>query len=288
MGMPQFILLGTAQDGGLPHAGCSCVQCARARREPRFQRFPASAGIVSGDGRLLIDATSAFAAQTHLLRELSGGDPATGGRYGPPQTVLITHAHTGHYAGLWQLDRSVMNASGVRVAGPPRTIELLAANEPWAMMQREGFVRFEPLELDIAHALLPDVRVTLLPVPHRAEWRTDTAAVRVEGPHASVLYLPDIDQWQEWSLDVREVVESVDAAFLDGTFWQRPLHAGVPHPPVLETMERLADPVERGRARVSFIHLNHSNPIVDPESDEAVEVRRRGFSVGHEGDCVRL
>ncbi|HUG14950.1 MAG TPA: MBL fold metallo-hydrolase [Thermomicrobiales bacterium] len=286
--MVEFVLLGTAQDGGLPHAGCNCAQCGRARRDWSFRRHPAAAGVVSDGERLLIDATSAFADQLQLLWEWAGGKPETEGRHGAPETILITHAHTGHYVGLWQLDRSVMAANGARVVGPPRTIALLAANEPWATMQREGFLRLEPLEPNVAHPLLPDVNVTLLPVPHRAEWGADTVAVRVDGPAASVLYLPDIDQWHEWDVDLGEAVGSVSVAYLDGTFWDRPLRPGVPHPPVLETMERLEAAVAAGRTKVSFIHLNHSNPAVDPDSAEAEEVRRRGFSIGREGDAVRL
>jgi pyrroloquinoline quinone biosynthesis protein B len=286
--MPEFVLLGTAQDGGLPHAGCNCANCARAREDAGFRRHPAAAGVVSSSERLLIDATSSFADQIQTLWERTVDDPASVPRHSAPETVLITHAHTGHYAGLWQLDRSVMSATGARVVGPPRTIALLAANEPWAMMQQEGFLRLEPLALDVAYDLLPGVRVTMLSVPHRAEWDTDTVAVRIEGPAASLLYLPDIDQWHEWNTDLVEIVTSVDVACLDGTFWDRPVHPGVPHPPMLETMERLQHVVESGRAKVVFTHLNHSNPAVNPESPEAAEARCRGFSIGRDGDTTAL
>jgi phosphoribosyl 1,2-cyclic phosphodiesterase len=31
---PRLVVLGTAQDGGLPHAACSCERCLRARSRP--------------------------------------------------------------------------------------------------------------------------------------------------------------------------------------------------------------------------------------------------------------
>ena len=43
---PYLRILGTAQDGGLPHAACSCAHCERARSDPAHRRWVASAGIV--------------------------------------------------------------------------------------------------------------------------------------------------------------------------------------------------------------------------------------------------
>ena len=39
---PRLVVLGTVQDGGLPHVACTCVRCERARREPAFRRRVAS------------------------------------------------------------------------------------------------------------------------------------------------------------------------------------------------------------------------------------------------------
>jgi pyrroloquinoline quinone biosynthesis protein B len=234
----------------------------------------------------MIDATSAFEEQNHLLWSALEAD-ADQRWYGAPDAILLTHAHTGHYTGLWQLDRSVLAARSVPVYGPARTIELLGRNEPWTMMVREGFIRLEALASERPHELLAGVKVTLLDVPHRAEWGTDTIAVRVEGGTSSVLYLPDIDQWHEWERDITEEVAAVSTAYLDATFWDRPTSPNVPHPPVIETLERLQPLVNDG-ARVCFTHLNHSNPLVDPDSSEARAVLRRGFKIASDGERVPL
>lgn len=285
--MAELIVLGTAQDGGLPHAGCRCVQCERARCEPGFRRLPAAVGIRSGEATVLIDATNAFAEQIHLLQCRAAGNQA-GGRYAPPATVLLTHAHTGHYVGLWQLDRSALAANDVHVLGPPLTIGLLAANEPWRQMVADGFITLAPLAPDERVEVAPDVRVTPLPVPHRSEWGTDTVAYRIDGPRRSVLYLPDIDDWSGWHLDVADIVASVDVALIDGTFWEPFSRPGVPHPPVRESLDRLAAIARDGDARILFTHLNHSNPLTDREGAEAAEVRERGFGVAEEGERVSL
>jgi pyrroloquinoline quinone biosynthesis protein B len=284
----ELVILGSAQDGGLPHAGCLCQNCRAARSDWTRRRLPASAGIVAGEHLALIDATSAFEEQYHRLWEGSARSrDFDGERYGAPEIVVLTHAHTGHYAGIWQLDRSVLAAQQTRVLAPPKMHAFLAAQEPWAMMVHEGFIVLEPLPLDEPFELLPGVRLTALEVPHRAEWETDTVALIVEGTTASALYLPDIDRWDEWQHDINDVVAGVDAAFIDGCFWAAPPRRNVPHPPVSETMERLQPLVDAGK-QVSFIHLNHSNPLSDPDSDEHRLVVERGFRVGREGDRVSL
>jgi pyrroloquinoline quinone biosynthesis protein B len=52
-------------------------------------------------------------------------------------------------------------------------------------------------------------------------------------------------------------------------------------------MDRLEAAVRRGR-RVVFTHVNNTNPILDDESAEAREVRRRGFEIAREGMRIDL
>lgn len=287
--MAEVVILGTAQDGGVPHAGCLCRNCAAARTDWRARRLPVSIGITSGNEAALVDATSAFEEQLHnLWSHLPASPSHQGERYPPPGTVILTHAHTGHYVGLWQLDRSVLAASAVRVTGPPQTIQLLAGNEPWAQMVCDGFIRLESMPFGQTFEPVTGVSVTLLEVPHRSEWSTDTAALRIEGQHGSVLFVPDIDAWDEWQCDLVEMLSSVDVALLDGCFWEAPHRRGVPHPPMLETMDRLQKAVNAGDATVAFIHVNHSNPVLTPDSDELREIERRGFSVAREGERIAI
>jgi len=286
--MVELVVLGSAQDGALPHAGCRCEHCERARSDHAFARQPASIGIVDGDELLLIDATSAFADQVHRLwLKTSAASDSAVTRYRPPDTIMLTHAHTGHYVGLWQLDRSVLAAGAVRVTAPPRMTALLRANEPWAAMEREGFIRIESFEMDIELKTSENVTVSPVEVPHRSEWGTETVAFRITGVGRSILYLPDIDAWDGWERDINAVIESVDVALIDGCFWEPFPIPGVPHPPVRESLD-LFQPLADAGKRIVFTHLNHTNPLVDPDSPESREVRERGFAVATEGDTFHL
>ena len=111
-----------------------------------------------------------------------------------------------------------------------------------------------------------------------------------------MLYLPDIDSWEEWdAMGVRleEVLATVDVAFLDATFFAdgeipgRDM-SGFPHPFIRTTMNRLAPLPATERAKVVFIHLNHTNPALDPRSAAAREVRAAGMAVANEGDRFPL
>lgn len=283
----RLIVLGSAQDGGLPHAGCLCAQCERARSEPSFRRLPAALGIVGDGGYAIVDATGALAEQLHAAWRAWAGDDAR--RYTPPAAVILTHAHTGHYAGLWQFDRSVMATRGQPVLATPRLAAFLAAQQPWAWMLAERFIALHELRPDQPRPILGDeqVRVTPLTVPHRAEWDTDTVGLLIEGPTRRACYLPDIDAWDAWERDISEVVASVDIAILDGCFWE-PFHIpGVPHPPIRATLDRLQPLADAGK-RIAFTHLNHSNPAADPASAASAEIRRRGFHVARDGDVFEV
>ena len=280
--MPRLRILGSAQDGGLPHLGCLCAYCERSRSEPAFQRLPACVGLIDGADYAIVDATAAFAEQTHAVWQATGA-----AEFAPPAAVLLTHAHTGHYVGLWQLDRSVLAARGVPVLATAQLGAFIAAQQPWAWMLAEGFITLQTLTTDVASTLLSSLRVTPVSVPHRAEWDTDTVGLLLEGPSRRALYLPDIDRWDDWERDIAQVVADVDVAILDGCFWE-PFHIpGVPHPPIRESLDRLQPLADAGK-HIVFTHLNHSNPAVDPASPESQEILRRGFHIAREGDAFEL
>src|SRR5947209_14989246 len=88
-------VLGIAQDGGYPQAGCERPDCAAAWNHAKLRQRVASLAIVDGEHRWLIDATPDFASQLH----------SAGGRL---DGILLTHAHIGHYLGLAQLGREAM------------------------------------------------------------------------------------------------------------------------------------------------------------------------------------
>ncbi len=264
----RIVVLGIAQDGGVPHLGCQEGACAAVRRGERRPEKVACLGVDDGERAFLFDSTPDFSAQIHAM----------GVRL--PSGVFLTHAHIGHYTGLVQLGKEVAGARGLPVYATPRMKQFLGSNAPWSALLENGNIDVR----DNADVDLGDVRVTAIEVPHRNEY-ADTVGYLLEGPHKKALYIPDIDRWVPWARDLRTLVESVDYAFIDATFYSGEELPGrdmskVPHPLVTDTMERLAGL----GARVWFIHLNHTNPLLD----DASPVERLGFHVAREGDVLSL
>lgn len=290
---PRLVVLGTAQDGGLPHAGCSCERCARARARPARARRVASVAVVAGGQAWLVDATPDLPAQLEALAEQTAR-PRGGVDRAPVAGILLTHAHVGHYLGLAWLGFEALNTRELPVRASRRMAALLRASAPWDQLVRLGNIHLVEAAPGVAEELGGGVRVTPLLVPHRDEY-TDTLGFVFAGPRARALYVPDSAPWRQWSRPLPAVLadEGVDVALIDGCFYSPDELPGrdlstLAHPLMLESMELLQPLVDAGRVRVIFTHLNHSNPATDPTSAAAAEVRRRGFEIAEEGLEVPL
>jgi pyrroloquinoline quinone biosynthesis protein B len=219
----------------------------------------------------LIDATPDLREQVHALGQASPGCPLAG--------IALTHAHTGHYAGLIHLGREAWNTQGLPVYASPSMASFLRENGPWSQLVALDNIRLHPLTPDQEVQLSPSLGLTPVPVPHRDEF-SDTLAFLVRGPSRSLFYCPDIDAWDRWARELRAFVEGVDVALLDGTFFSadelpgRDL-ASIPHPLATETAGRIA----RVGCDVRLIHLNHSNPLHRP-GPERDWLAARGIGVG--------
>jgi pyrroloquinoline quinone biosynthesis protein B len=277
-------VLGIAQDGGVPHAGCSCDRCTRARHDPDLAARVASLALLCDGQAYLVDATPDLPAQLEQLADL-----AVGTRGGVDREaldgVLLTHAHIGHYLGLAQLGFEVMHTDGVPVWATPRMAAFLHDNAPWSqLVEREEIVLRELAPGDAV--TLCGVTVRPFAVPHRDEL-SDTVGYRFEGPRTTVVYLPDTEPWDRWPTPIEDALVGVDALLVDGTFYSADELPGRPpssigHPLVIDTVARLAPRVAAGM-RVLFIHLNHSNPALDPAFAGRRAFEAQGFAVAHQG-----
>jgi pyrroloquinoline quinone biosynthesis protein B len=280
VGMWSMMVLGSAQDGGLPQFGARTPldQAARSGAIPR--RYSSCVAVVADDGRcLLLDIGPDIKAHEEVLLGHPAMERRTDG--GPIDGAVITHAHIGHYAGLIHLGREVQAADALPCWVTSATGHFLRAEAPWRLAIEQGHIEINELQPPASFSPWADLEVSLLPVPHRHE-ASDTVAISVNG---SALYLPDIDSWDEWPV-AGEVIARHSTALLDATFWS----AGeLPHrdiseikhplvPDTLRRFEHLAD-----GTRLILTHLNHTNPVCDPGSAEHAAVIDAGFEVALEG-----
>ncbi len=282
-------VIGTAQDGGVPQIGCDCANCRRARSDFRRFRYPSSLALhlplpERGESTFLLDASPALPAQMDML---PGEAPV-------PDGILLTHVHAGHYTGLQYLGKEYLSAREVPVFCRPRVAKFLQDNEPWATLVRDENIRLMDVSADRSFSL-GSLSVDVMDVPHRNEY-SDTCAFILRGER-SLLYMPDVDGWDGFAARFNAAVQTADYAFIDGTFYrqdeletlrQRPT-GEVPHPPVQQTLDLLADgTLYPARRATYFTHLNHTNPLLNRESAAHRRVALAGCRVAVEGLCIPL
>ncbi|MEZ6317216.1 MAG: MBL fold metallo-hydrolase [Phycisphaerales bacterium] len=298
--MARVRVLGIAQDGGVPHAGCTCPNCTAALADPARRAHVASLAIIvpsterprAPDKVYLIDATPDVADQIRMLADVRDAPAARTDRT-PVDGLFLTHAHIGHYLGLAQFGFEVMHTNRLPVWCTDRMAAFLRTNAPWSQLVDKQEIDLRPLTAGDPVDLGSGITVTPILVPHRSEF-TDTCAFVIRGPRRTIFYMPDCDPWHRWIAPIDEILagEHVDVAILDATFYSmdelpgRDLSA-IGHPPIVTTMDTLQPNVDAG-LDVRFIHLNHSNPALDPASPERAEINRRGFAVAHEGEEIEL
>ncbi len=286
---PYVQVLGVAQDAGHPQAACARDCCSAAWNDSALGHRVASLAIVDPESgeRWFIDATPDFPDQLRGLDEQAPVESAPG-----IAGILLTHGHMGHYTGLVHLGREAMGASRVPVHALPRMAALLRESAPWELLLR--LENIEIREATFTEEIALNERITIQPleVPHRGEY-TETAAYVIHGPDHAVLYLPDIDKWERFDTPIESLIAQVDRAYVDGTFFADGEIPGrsmaeIPHPFVVESLSRFAALPATERAKITFLHFNHTNPLLQPDSEARVRVEEAGCRVASEGERFGL
>jgi pyrroloquinoline quinone biosynthesis protein B len=286
----ELFVLGTGQDGASPQLGHDDDP---AWRDRRLARTATSLGLMdrANGKRWLIDATPDLRDQLHRF------DVATRSEGPAPdlEGVFLTHAHIGHYTGLMFFGRESMGTKALPVWAMPRMADFLSKNGPWSQLVSLGNIALKPLTDRAAVDLGNGLSITPLRVPHRQEY-SEVVGFRIDGPNKKVLFIPDIDRWEDWDaqgVKIEDEIAKVDVAFLDGTFYADGELPGrdmstIPHPMITRSMARFEhlSPEERGKVR--FIHLNWSNPARFKDSKARDEIQKAGFHVAEENERLCL
>eukprot|EP00009_Paramoeba_aestuarina_P012518 CAMPEP_0201534540 /NCGR_PEP_ID=MMETSP0161_2-20130828/56567_1 /ASSEMBLY_ACC=CAM_ASM_000251 /TAXON_ID=180227 /ORGANISM="Neoparamoeba aestuarina, Strain SoJaBio B1-5/56/2" /LENGTH=254 /DNA_ID=CAMNT_0047939223 /DNA_START=89 /DNA_END=850 /DNA_ORIENTATION=- len=235
----EVVVLGIAQDGGFPHFGCRKYCCAQYCRQDiqSNKRHAACVALLIGSvGHAckvwLFDATPDMREQWGMLDDLMRERGCTELSL---EGVFLTHAHCGHYVGLWQLGRESAGCSNVPVWCAPRMAGFLRNNAPWSQLvtlKNINIHELVPEEGDLYRTveLREGVFVEAFGVRHRGEFSETVGYVACVKGGKKCMFLPDIDRWEPWigkekgQQDpgiprIAELVKEVDVAYLDATFF---------------------------------------------------------------------
>ena len=276
-------VLGNVQDGGSPHTGCEKECCSDLFKHPDPERKVSSLGVTDYmfEKSYLFDATPDFTEQLDLLKsKLLLSENLIEG-------IFLTHAHIGHYTGLMYLGREAVGADSIPVHAMPRMRKFLKENGPWNQLVALGNIDLKALENDSSIQLTDQLTVVPFRVPHRDEY-SETVGYKIIGPNKTALFIPDINKWSQWEKSIVEEVAKVDLAFLDATFFnkdevQRDM-SEIPHPFVVETMALFDTEDIRERRKITFIHFNHTNPLLDLNSPQSERVLEKGYNIATYGE----
>jgi pyrroloquinoline quinone biosynthesis protein B len=280
-------VLGTAQDGGIPQIGCYCLNCERARQNPQFFRLKPSLSILDLKEKkvFIVDASPDISLQYDRIHERMGR--VRSHKKNVPDSILLTHAHIGHYTGLMFYGYEALAADKLPVFCSQRMADFLSKNGPWSQLVKLENISIQSLSPDAHVSLTPEISVIPFSVPHRDEY-SDTLGFKIEGQKKKLLYIPDIQSWEAWNRDIREEVEKVDFALLDGTFYSPEELPGrdlsqLGHPFITTSMDTLRQVAKKGKTKIYFTHLNHSNLALDPDGDALKNIHTEGFGLAQEG-----
>ena len=251
-------VLGTAQDGGYPHLGCKGQCCKLAWKNINLHRMPSSIALVdkSENKFWLFDATPKIREQLHVMSniKLSG--------------IFLTHAHYGHYIGLLELGKEVLNANNVPVYAMPKMFNFIVKNSPFDLLIKNKNILLKKI---VKNKIILDNEksVECFEVKHRSEL-SETVGYRIKINNKSIILI-----------------------FLDGTFYDKKEIKNrdindIPHPEILESMSVFSKLNDSEKKKIHFIHFNHTNPTIDIESIEAKKVIQNGFLLSKDNQIFNL
>ena len=284
----KLVVLGTAQDAGYPQLNCYKPHCMPAWKNPKLKKMATSLAVINSKdkNKYLFEATPDIRQQMYNLHLLAPDNEYK------LAGVFLTHAHMGHYTGLMHFGREAAGTDNIKVYAMPRMQQFLKDNGPWSQLVGLKNIALQSLHNNQKQPLSDDLSVTPILVPHRDEY-SETVGYKISGPNKTVLFIPDIDKWQKWNLDILEQIKSVDYAILDATFYangeipNRDM-SEIPHPFVEESMKLFSSLSKANKNKVYFIHFNHSNPLLQAGSQAQKDVKLKDFHIAEEGMILDL
>ena len=275
----SLVILGTIQDAGSPHIACKKECCAKLFKSPDALRKVVSLGIIDPENNktFLFEATPDITPQVKMLKQLADSEKEV------PDGIFVTHAHIGHYTGLMYLGKEATNAKQVPVFAMSRMKIFLEENGPWSQLVATNNISIQEMQNNKEIELTSNLKVKPFIVPHRDEF-SETVGFKIIGPNKSVLFIPDIDKWEKWETNISEAISKVDYAFVDATFFDdeeinnRDI-SEIPHPFIVESMELFQNLPSEEKQKIYFIHFNHTNPVLNSESEAFKTVVENGFNI---------
>ncbi|KIC45554.1 pyrroloquinoline quinone biosynthesis protein PqqB [Tateyamaria sp. ANG-S1] len=294
----RLIVLGAAAGGGLPQWNCGCRNCADARAGV-IPRMTQSSVAVSVDGTawVVLNASPDIRAQVDACAAMHPPEL----RGSPIVSVVLTNGDIDHIAGLLTLREKTEFDVYATSAG----LDILRSNSVFGVLD-PALVAQHQIALDMPFEPVRGLTITPFAVPGKValflegdtlnleEVGEQTVGLLLDSGTSRAAYVPGCAAIPDWLLDR---LGGVDLLLFDGTVWNNDdmqrtgtgekTGARMGHVPLngeLGSLERLSG-VE---GRKVFIHINNTNPILQPDSPERAEVTAKGWDIAFDGMEIAL
>ncbi|MEO1231931.1 MAG: pyrroloquinoline quinone biosynthesis protein PqqB [Myxococcota bacterium] len=302
--MIRILVLGSAAGGGVPQWNCHCPICQAARTGEVSPRTQSSIAVSSdGDTWFLLNASPDLRQQ---VTEQSALHPRRGVRHSPIGGVILTNADVDHIAGLL----TTRESSPLNLWATPRILDTLSRNRIFDVLKPEYVTRLE-MELDDPFPLVaPDgtdsgLVVTPFAVPGKVALyledegsgnfgtvEEDTIGLHVAEPSSGKAFF-HIPGCAAMPAPLQDRLRGAQLVLFDGTVWfddemararagqktgTRMGHMFMSGPG--GSMEAFSN---LGVARKVYVHINNTNPVLFPRSQERARAESAGWEIAHDG-----
>ncbi|MEM7731519.1 MAG: pyrroloquinoline quinone biosynthesis protein PqqB [Pseudomonadota bacterium] len=290
----RALVLGAAAGGGLPQWNCGCLNCSLAR-QGKIKSSTQSSVAFTGDGV----NWSVFNASPDIRIQLIRARPLypTGLRDVPLSSVVLTNGDIDHVAGLLTLREQqrfeLFATQGIH--------DVLNENPIFDALRPETVPR-TPIALDTPFSPSPGLMTELFAVPGKVplylEGETvetelvgeQTVGVELTAAGKTAHYIPGCAKMDD---ALRDRLRGSDVVFFDGTLWtddemqregvgqktgKRMGHMSMSGP---EGSIAAFAGLEVGQK--VFVHMNNTNPVWRPDSQERAEAEAASWIIAEDG-----
>ncbi|WP_039850125.1 pyrroloquinoline quinone biosynthesis protein PqqB [Grimontia indica] len=304
----QIVVLGSAAGGGFPQWNCHCRMCqsvrnGTSRAEPRTQ----SSIAVSDDGEhwVVINASPDIRQQINASPQLAKADGARGSAI---SAVVVTDAQIDHTTGLLILREGLP----LELYCTPEVAEELSTSYPILSMMKHWEGGYQTCTVDI-HSQegwrIPSVpNLEFHPIslssnappfsPYRNRPRPgDNIGLKIVDTRtgATLFYAPGLGAPED---AVLAAMRDADCVMMDGTLWTddemireglgTSLGSEMGHLSVSGDDGMLALMEDFTKPRKVLIHINNTNPILDPDSPQHQAVLDAGVEIAFDGMTIEI
>lgn len=295
----KTVVLGAAAGGGLPQWNCGCQNCADARAGIMPPMTQSSVAVsVDAERWVLLNASPDIGKQLMATPQLHPRSL----RDTPIHAVVMTNGDIDHITGLLTLREKTAFDVWATQSG----LDILKTNPVFGVLD-PSLVSKTQLALDVPVEIAPGLTLTAFAVPGKValfledEGNLDlkalgeqTVGLTLQSDAGRMAYIPGCAEIPDWLMGR---ISDVDVLLFDGTVWDdddmprtgagqktgaRMGHIAINGPQ--GSLARLASL----DCRKILVHINNTNPILQPASAARKEVELAGWEIAFDGMEIAL